>query len=153
MTAAALDEGRSGNLQRQIALLHHIYVVLESASWDPSHKTEWRWPVLGIQDPEGPCLALWAPAEQSAVVAYHNRRVALDAGSPRLPDFSKNSLPGGWEVFLLCLKDLEERSRSPPSFAPACHECDRPMPSNSSDPDSQQQVPPTSATFRGQKRH
>ena len=57
MTAAALDEGISGNLQRQNALLHHIYVVLESASQDPSHEMEWGWYILGIQDPEGPCLA------------------------------------------------------------------------------------------------
>ena len=79
MTAAALDEGKSGNLQRQNALLHHIYAVLESASQDPSHETEWGWPILGIQDPEGRLLPPGPPAEQSAVVAYHKERVALDA--------------------------------------------------------------------------
>ena len=75
MTAAALDEGRSGNLQRQNALPHHIYVVLESASQDPSHEMEWGWAILGIQDPEGPCLAPWAPAEQSV----HKRRLGCSA--------------------------------------------------------------------------
>ena len=77
-TAAALDEGKSGNLQRQNALLHHMYVFRESASQDPSHETEWGWPILGIQDPEGRLLPPWA-SEQSAVVACHKERVALDA--------------------------------------------------------------------------
>ena len=63
MTAAALDEGRSGNLQRQSALLHHIYAVLESAAHDPAHEMQWDWPILGIKDPDGPALAFLAPAE------------------------------------------------------------------------------------------
>ena len=87
MTAAALDEGRSGNLQRQSALLHHIHAVLESAARDPAHEMQWRWPILGIQDPDGLALVPRAPAEQSAVVAYHKERMALEAarksiGSP-----------------------------------------------------------------------
>ena len=44
------------------------YVVLEPASQDPSHETEWGWPILGIQDPEGRLLPPGPPAEQSAVV-------------------------------------------------------------------------------------
>ena len=79
MTAAALGEGRSGSLQHQSALLHHIHAVQESAAQDPSREMEWGWPILVIQDPEGPCLAPWVPEEQSAVVAYHKERVALDA--------------------------------------------------------------------------
>ena len=75
MTAAALDEGRSGNLQRQNALLHHIYAVLESASQDPSHETEWGWPILGIQDPEGRLLP---PGPQSRVPWWPATR----SGSP-----------------------------------------------------------------------
>ena len=60
MTAAALDEGRSGNLQRQSALLHHIHVVLESAAQDPTHEMQWGWPILVIQDLDGSALALSA---------------------------------------------------------------------------------------------
>ena len=58
---SSLDEGRSGNLQRQSAQFHHIYAVLESAAQDPSHEMEWSWPILGIQDPEGPALGPWPP--------------------------------------------------------------------------------------------
>ena len=64
---------------RQNALLHHIYAVLESASPDSSDEMEWRWPIWGSQEPEGPSLAPWASAEQSAVLSYHKERVALDA--------------------------------------------------------------------------
>ena len=76
MTAAALDEGRSGSLQRQNALLHHINAVLESASQDSSHEMQWGWPILGIQDPEGPSLAPWVPQNRSRLP---QKRVALDA--------------------------------------------------------------------------
>ena len=73
MTAAALDEGKSGNLQRQNALFHHIYAVLESASQDPSHETGWGWTQRAVSCP-------WASrAGQSAVVVHHKERVALDA--------------------------------------------------------------------------
>ena len=79
MTAAAPDESRSGNLPRKSALLHHIYAVPESAAQDPAREMQWSWPILGIQDPDGLALAPWAPAEQSAAVAYHNERTALEA--------------------------------------------------------------------------
>ena len=59
MTAAALDEGRSGSLQRQSALLHHIHAVLGSAAQDPPHEMVWGWPILGNQDPEARPRVLW----------------------------------------------------------------------------------------------
>ena len=72
MTAAALDEGRYEILQRQSALLHHVYAVLESAAQDPAHEMQ----LECIQDPDGPALAPWAPTVQSAVVAHHKKRMA-----------------------------------------------------------------------------
>ena len=80
MTAAALDEGRFGSLQRQNALLHHIYAVLELAAQDPSHEMECvlaHFRALRIQ--VEPALAPWVPAEHSAGAAYHKDRVALEA--------------------------------------------------------------------------
>ena len=61
MTAVALDDGRSGNLQRQSALLHHIYAVLEWAAQVAAHEVQWCW-----------------PAERSAVAAYLKERMALE---------------------------------------------------------------------------
>ena len=88
VTAAALEEGRSGNLQRQNALLHHMYAVLESASQDPSHETEWGWPILGIQDPEGRLLPSepqsrvpWWPATRSASPWMQRARALGDSAS------------------------------------------------------------------------
>ena len=52
MTAVALDEGRSGNLQSQTALPHRIHAVLESVSQDPAHEMEWGWPILGTRRAE-----------------------------------------------------------------------------------------------------
>ena len=76
MTAAALDEGKSGNLQRQNALLHHITLF-----WNRRPKIH---PTKRSGD--GPS---WASRTQRAVscplglpqsrVAYHKERVALDA--------------------------------------------------------------------------
>ena len=76
MTAAALDEGRSGNLQRRNARLHHIDAVLESASQDPSHKMEWGWPILGIRDPVGSCLALEKKELNNMPTTRKNRDLA-----------------------------------------------------------------------------
>ena len=70
MTAAALDEVRSGNLQRQSALLHHIYAVPESAAQDPAHEMQWSWPILGIQGP----LALEAARKSMGAPLCDSRR-------------------------------------------------------------------------------
>ena len=215
MTAAALDEGRSGNLQRQNATLHHIYAVLEPASQDPSHETEWGWPLLGIQDPEGRLLPLGLRAECRGGPPQGARRLGCSAQehwetlhrqlprqARRLPptsrerreiqaEFGRRNAKGGkgtggkkgaqgifdqvrqgparassgasparllkepvsgrlgWVFLPFVLNNWGKKS----PFASACHERACPVLSWTSDPDSQQQVLPTSATFRSQKRH
>ena len=84
MVAAALDEGRSGSLERQQAMLCQIYTVCESAAKDPSHDLAWGWPVLGIRDPEGRAQPGWAPAESAAVIAFHRENAALESAKKLL---------------------------------------------------------------------
>ena len=78
MVAAALNEGRTGSLERQQAMLCQIYTVCESAAKDPSHLA-WGWPVLGIRDPEGRAQPGWAPTESAAVIAFHRKNAALES--------------------------------------------------------------------------
>ena len=71
MIAAALDDSRSGNLQRQ-NVLRTIAVPR-----DPFRKMEWSWAVLEVQDPAGSILASRGRSEQSAAVTYRKERPAL----------------------------------------------------------------------------
>ena len=68
MTAVALDDGRSGNLQRQSVLLHHIYAVQESTAQDPAHEMQWASPIFGHLGSKR--VASWAPRKE---------RMALEA--------------------------------------------------------------------------
>ena len=76
MVAAALDEGRSGCLQRQQALLCQMYTVCESAAKDLRHDDL---AVLGIRDPDLRAQPGWAPAESAAVIAFHRENAALES--------------------------------------------------------------------------
>ena len=79
MTAAALDEGRSGNLQRHSALLHHIYAVLQSAAQESGPRDAVGLAHFGHSGSRRARPRTLGPAEQSAVVAYHKERMALEA--------------------------------------------------------------------------
>ena len=69
-TAAALDEGRSGNLQRQNALLHHIYAVLNRRP--KIHPTK--------RSGDGPS---WASRTQRAVSCPLGLRAECRGGLPQ----------------------------------------------------------------------
>ena len=91
LLAAALDEGRTGSLERQQALLCQMYTVCESAAKDPSHDLAWGWPVLSIRDPKGRAQPGWLPAESAAVIAFHRENAALESAkkalsAPKQPD-------------------------------------------------------------------
>ena len=91
MVSAALDEGRTGSLERQHSLLVHIYVVLEAAAKDPAHELAWGWPLLGIADPEGRPRVGWAPAEVASLAAYHKEEAVLEAAKKALGERASGS--------------------------------------------------------------
>lgn len=77
--AAGLDEGRMGGPERMAAYFHHLYRVLESAAKEPGHDLAWGFPILGIEDPDGPrSRAGWAPAEDAALAAYHKEEHLME---------------------------------------------------------------------------
>ena len=101
VTAGALHEGRSGNLQRQNALLHHFYAVLEPASQDPSHETEWGWPATRSGSPwmqRARALgdSATTASETSASVAAHFEREERDPGGVRSPKCERRQREG-WQ--------------------------------------------------------
>jgi len=78
LVAGALDEGRSGSLNRQHAYLASAMALIEGAAKSADHDLAWGWPLLGVRDPGGRAEPTWPVTSTAAVSAYHRERVALE---------------------------------------------------------------------------
>jgi hypothetical protein len=71
LLAHALDLHRTAGADQAYAFLSQAYKAAQSASYHPNKQWTYAWPLLGVDDPDGPQRASLTAAEHAALAAYH----------------------------------------------------------------------------------
>ena len=72
--AHALDLERSRTPEHAMAFLHQAYKAASAAACHPQKHWEYGWPLLGIEDPDGPALPTFTAAEHASLASFHREK-------------------------------------------------------------------------------